>query len=111
MSRGVFPVPVKSGAGAEVHMYSLANAIASLGHEVHYVTNVSSREKGEFHKNVILHRIESSKIPANRSFYAYTLCHFVGNVRAFRATLKILRDEKYKFDVIHSHGNLASLLL
>lgn len=111
VSRGVFPVPVKSGAGAEVHMYSLANAIASLGHEVHYVTNVSSREKGEFHKNVILHRIESSKIPANRSFYAYTLCHFAGNVRAFRATLKILRDEKYKFDVIHSHGNLASLLL
>jgi glycosyltransferase involved in cell wall biosynthesis len=111
VSRGVFPVPVKSGAGAEAHMYSLANAIAGLGHEVHYVTNVSSHEKGEFHKNVILHRIEPSKIPANKSFYAYTLCHFAGNVRAFRTALKTLRNEKYKFDVIHSHGNLATLLL
>jgi glycosyltransferase involved in cell wall biosynthesis len=110
VARGVFPVPVESGAGAEAHMYNLANAIADLGHEVHYVTNVSCG-KERFHKNIILHKIRSSKILASESFYAWTYCHASGNVRSFRETLRVLRSEDYDFDVIHSHGNLSSLLL
>jgi glycosyltransferase involved in cell wall biosynthesis len=111
VSRGVIPVPVESGAGAEAHMYNLANAMGSLGHEVHYVTNVSHSKENAFDRNVIIHEIGSAKILANKSFYAWTFCHVSGNVRAFQRTLKILRKENHGFDVIHSHGNLASLLL
>jgi glycosyltransferase involved in cell wall biosynthesis len=109
VSRGVFPVPVKYGAGAEVHMYNLANAIASLGHEVHYVTNIFSR-KG-FHKNIILHTTKSSSLLANKTFYAWTICYTSGNFKSFKEALRVLKNENYSFDVIHSHGNLSSLLL
>jgi len=109
VSRGVFSVPVKYGAGAEVHMYNLTNAIAALGCEVHYVTNVSP--EGWFNENIILHTIKSSKMLANKAFSAWTFCHASGNLRAFKGALKALKDENYSFDVIHSHGNLSSLLL
>lgn len=111
VSRGVFPVPVKSGAGAEAHMYNLANALGSLGHEVHYVTNVSPLKENAFDRNVIVHEIRSAKVLANKSFYAWAFCHVSGNVRAFQQALRTLRKENYSFDVIHSHGNLASVLL
>ncbi len=109
VSRGVFPVPLRVGAGAEAHMYSLANAIAKLGHEVHYVANISG-ETG-FHKNIILHETKTSKILASRSFYAWAFCHVSGNIKSFREALKTIRNEARDFDVIHSHGNLSSLLL
>ena len=109
VSRGVFPVPIEYGAGAEAHMYNLANAIATFGYEVHYVTNVSPR--GWFHENIVLHAIKSSKILANKTFLAWTFCHASGNLRALKGALKALKSENYSFDVIHSHGNLASLLL
>lgn len=109
VSRGVFPVPIEYGAGAEAHMYNLANAIATFGYEVHYVTNVSPR--GWFHENIVLHVIESSKILTNKTFLAWTFCHASGNLRALKGALKALKNENYSFDVIHSHGNLASLLL
>lgn len=109
VSRGVFPVPIEYGAGAEAHMYNLANAIATFGYEVHYVTNISPQ--GWFHKNIVLHVIESSKILPNKAFLAWTFCHASGNLRALKGALTALKNEKYSFDVIHSHGNLSSLLL
>lgn len=109
VSRGVFPVPVKHGAGAEAHMYNLANEIANLGHEVHYVTNVSS-DKG-FHKNIVLHKIQSAKILANKSFYAWTFCHASGNIKSSKKALEVLKNESFSFDIIHNHGNLSTLLL
>jgi len=109
VSRGVFPVPIQYGAGAEAHMYNLANAIATFGYEVHYVTNVSPQ--GWFHKNIVLHVIKSSKILPNKTFLAWTFCHASGNLRALKGALKALKNENYSFDVIHTHGNLSSLLL
>ncbi len=109
VSRGVFPVPVRTGAGAEAHMYNIANAIAELGHEVHYVANTSGETK--FHKNIILHETKTSKILASRSFYAWAFCHASGNVKSFREALKTVKNEAHDFDVIHGHGNLSSLLL
>jgi len=109
VSRGVFPVPIRHGAGAEAHMYNLANAIAALGHEVHYVTNIISKEG--FHKNITLHATKSSPILANKTFYGWTLCHVSGNLESFKEALRVLKSENYDFDIIHSHGNLSSLLL
>ena len=109
VSRGVFSIPPKHSAGAELHVYKLANALAQLGHEIHYVTDIT--ENGTFHRNVLIHAIESPPFSLHANFGGWVLSHIIGNIRAFRSAFNALKLERFGFDVIHGHGNLSSLLL
>lgn len=107
VNRGIFPVPSDEGCGAEQHSFFLTNALAELGHEVHYVTNVS--ENARFRKNVIIHKLGIPALKQKANFSGYALSHFVGNTFAFKEAAYVLFQEGFDFDVIHCHGALSSL--
>jgi len=107
VNRGIFPVPSDEGCGAEQHSFFLTKALAELGHEVHYVTDVT--ENARFHKNVTIHKLGTPALKHKANFYGYALNHFVGNIFAFKETSSVLIQEGFDFDVIHCHGALSSL--
>jgi len=107
VNRGIFPVPSDEGSGAEQHSFFLTNALAELGHEIHYVTDVT--ENARFHKNVIVHELGAPALKQKANFYGYALSHFVGNTFAFKEASSVLIQEGFDFDVIHCHGALSSL--
>ena len=107
VNRGIFPVPSDEGCGAEQHSFFLTNALAELGHEVHYVTDVT--ENARFHKNVIIHKSGTPTLKQKANFYGYALSHLVGNTFAFKEASSVLIQEGFDFDVIHCHGALSSL--
>ena len=109
VNRGIFPVPSDEGCGAEQHTFFLTNALAELGHEVHYVTDVT--ENARFHKNVIIYKPRTPALKQKANFYGYALSHFVGNTFAFKEAFSILIQKGFDFDVIHCHGALSSLYI
>jgi len=103
-----FRVPPPKGGGVDCHTYKLANALAELGCEVHYIADVA--DGAVFHKNVILHEAGCSLLPLRVGFLGWVRNHFVANMFAFKSTLSALIRESFDFDVIHNHGNLSNLL-
>jgi len=104
VNRGIFQVPPESsGGGAERHGYYLANHLAQLGHEVHFVAR--HRSEAEFHRSVKVHSVPPRRavIPSKTSFF--------GNILSFLTTVRTLVRERFRFDLIHCHGALAALLL
>ena len=104
-----FKVPPSEGGGVDYHTYKLANALAKLGCEVHYVANVT--DGAVFHKNVVLHQAKCPSLPLRVSFPSWVRNHFVANVFAFKSALSELIHESFDFDIIHDHGNLSNLLI
>lgn len=115
IGRGVLPVGRRSG-GAEHVCYELARHLASDGNDVTLVSDVdpSLLEDAPEHLCItgVGARLASSP-HAGRSrgfFPRWLLQHLVGNVRAARTAWALI-DEHPEFDVVHSHGALATLLL
>ena len=76
--------------GAETHILTLASGLAALGHSVTVVSSGGRLEKAVRHKKINLSRRSLSLIPS------------------FFKLLSFVRREK--FDIIHSHARLPSLL-
>lgn len=103
-----FKVPPRKGGGVDYHTYKLANALAELGCEVHYIVDVA--DGAIFHKNVILYQARCVSLPLRVGFPGWVRNHFVANMFAFKSVLSTLIRESFDFDVIHNHGNLSNLL-
>ncbi len=104
-----FRVPPGKGGGVDYHTYKLANALAELGCEVHYIVDVTGG--AALHKNVVLHQAKCPPLPLRVSFLSWVRNHFVANVCAFKSALSALIRESFDFDIIHGHGNLSNLLI
>jgi len=103
-----FRVPPRKGGGVDYHTYKLANALAELGCEVHYIVDVA--DEAIFHENVILYQAECPSLPLRVGFLGWVRNHFVANMFAFKSVLSALIRESFDFDIIHNHGNLSNLL-
>jgi glycogen(starch) synthase len=112
VNRGIFRVPLKSsGGGAEKHGYYLADHLAMLGHEVHFVSKTG--QGAEFHPRMRVSRVppERAVIPPQIGFFGWTMKHLFGNILCSIVAFQVLARDKYRFDVIHCHGALSALLL
>ena len=112
VNRGIFRVPPESaGGGAEKHGYDLANQLANLGHEVHFVGKIGAR--ADFNPLVRIHRVPPRRgvIPPQTALFGWLLKHLGGNTLTFFVAFRTLIKENFRFDVIHCHGALAALLL
>jgi glycosyltransferase involved in cell wall biosynthesis len=107
VNTGFLPVPPEKGGSIELHTYHLANGLAKLGNEVHYVTSVNPQ--ASFEKGVFLHKIPW--IPFNfHGNYLETLSSFaVGGFLSFLNSVEGVNN--FKFDIIHVHGHIPALLL
>jgi glycosyltransferase involved in cell wall biosynthesis len=112
VGRSVLPFGPGVG-GAELAGYYLTVSLAKLGHQVHFVTDAG--DLPPLPEGVVVHDVSTRyKRAISRtygSFSMWLLQHLVGNVLAARKARAVLREEEYRFDVIHGHGNLATLLL
>jgi len=112
VNRGIFRVPPESsGGGAEKHGYYLANQLAKMGHEVHFVSKVSKAAK--FDSMVIIQHVPPSRgvIPPRTSFFGWILKHLFGNILSSVVALSTLAKTRTRFDIIHCHGALTALVL
>lgn len=103
-----FKVPPEKGGGVDNHTFNLANALAELAHEVHYVADVNNGTA--FHENVVLHPTKGPPLPLRTNFLGWVRNHFIANLFAFKSALSALVHDSFDFDVIHCHGNLLSML-
>jgi glycosyltransferase involved in cell wall biosynthesis len=108
VSTGIIPVPCKYGAAIEMHTYNLANMLAEIGCDVHYVSDVTNEAK--FHKRIRIYKVHSPFMKFPVSFPWWILTHLVGGVLAFRAALFALINEGFSFDVIHVHDEVVGVL-
>jgi glycosyltransferase involved in cell wall biosynthesis len=112
-SKSVFPFHPSIGGGDVIVGYHLVKGLAELGHEVHYVLDVGALptmpERVVVHDVSIWHKKALSGVYA--SFSIWLIQHLVANLLAARTSISVLRRERYNFDIIHGHGNLATLLL
>src|SRR2546422_7438347 len=112
VNRGVFRVPPESsGGGAEKHGYYLVNHLAALGHWVHFVSK--ARPGALYDSRVIVHSVPPRRglIPPKTSFKGWMYKHLFGTVLCLKISLRLILSERFRFDVIHCHGALTSLLL
>jgi len=112
VNRAVFRVPPESsGGGAEKHGYNLANSLAELGHQVHFVTK--TRPGAWYHYRVKVHSVPPNRavIPPKTSFGGWVLKHLFGTLLSLTVALRVLAKERFRFDIIHSHGAMNALLL
>lgn len=112
VNRGIFRVPPESaGGGAEKHGYYLANQLANMGHEVHFVGKIGAG--AEFNPSVRIHRVPPRRgvIPPQAALFGWYLKHLGGNILSFFVAFRTLKKENFRFDVIHCHGALSALLL
>ena len=112
VNRGIFRVPPESsGGGAEKHGYYLANHLAKLGCEVHFVGKV--RKGAGFSSKVVVHAVPPSRgvIPPRTSLFGWVMKHLFGNALSTIVALRVLAKNRNRFDIVHCHGALAALLL
>jgi len=107
INTGILSVPPQKGGAIELHTYYLANELARLGNEVHYVTSVN--QNASFHEGVILHKLPSLPFSFQGAYPETMISYATGGVFA---SLKALRAiERHHYDVVHGHGNVSSALV
>jgi len=107
VNTGILSVPPQKGGAIELHTYYLANELARLGNEVHYVTNVN--QNASFISGVILHRLPSLPFSFQGAYLETMISYAVGGSLASLKALGTIKGQRY--DVVHGHGNISSALL
>jgi glycosyltransferase involved in cell wall biosynthesis len=112
VGRSVLPFGPHVG-GAELAGYYLVVSLAKLGHQVHFVTDVG--DLSGLPEGVVVHDVSTwYKRAISRTYGSFSMWlvqHLLANLLAARMARRVLREEKYNFDVVHGHSNLATLLL
>ena len=98
--------PQKVGA-AELHAYYLANQLARLGNEVHFVT--SANHNASFVPKLILHRLPDLTSSLKQGYSEAMINYATGGILAFLRASAAIKGNRY--DVIHGHGNVSTALL
>ncbi len=111
-SRGVLPIRTGCG-GAEIVGYQLAKSMAQAGHDVTLVGDVQQPTSPG-----ALLRVHQMSNPGARiarfvpdGLLRWIVLHLFGNVAIALAVRRLMREAPDGFDVIHTHGALAVILL
>jgi len=107
VNTGIFSVPPQKGGAIELHTYYLANELARLGNEVHYVTSVN--ENASFIPRVRLHRLPSLPFSFQGAYPETMISYAIGGVLSSLKALRAIKGHRY--DVVHGHGNTSSALI
>jgi len=102
---GLYPSPPTLGGAIEGHTYSLANGLAELGYEVHFIADSSETT---FPKNVIIHRIGFSLGSFSSGFAEDVLCNYFAGLKVWRTLENFLRKERV--DVLHFHHKVSGAM-
>jgi D-inositol-3-phosphate glycosyltransferase len=110
-SRGVLPITDGCG-GAEIVGYQLAVAMAEAGHQVTLLGDLRRSERSSTID------VQQTPNPSSRGarwvpdgLLRWLVLHLFGNVAIALAVRRTVREAPDAFDVIHTHGALATLLL
>lgn len=106
VNSGVYPSPPPRGGAIELHTYNLANALAELGYEVHYITDISP--VASFSRNVIIHKVGYSRGSFHSGFAKDWLCNYFAGWKVWRVVENFLRKEKV--DVLHFHHKASGAM-
>jgi len=109
VNTGIIPVPCERGAAIEAHTYYLANGLAELGCDVHYVTDLT--RKARLHDRVSVHRVHAPRMKFPTAFPWWILTHLLGGTLAFISAVLALVRERFSFDAIHVHEEAMGLLI
>lgn len=113
LARGVAPIGPESG-GAEHACYQLARHLAEEGDEVVLVADLDERLLEALPTRLTIAdtghaRGAATQAPGVRGLGRWIGRHLLGNVRTARRACQVLGSED--FDVVHSHGALATILV
>ena len=106
VNTGVLPLPPETAAGAEYHIYYLANHLANHGVEVHLISDV--RSENAFHPRVKVYNFRFRHPPLRR-FTGWLLTHAIGGFHSFIKYLEVVHG--VESDIIHIHGRLTARLI
>jgi glycosyltransferase involved in cell wall biosynthesis len=116
VSRGVVSIGRRSG-GAELVAFELARHLAQQGHQVTLIADVERPMLDSAPQGLSVRWVETGRhhgrlvllIPF--TFPRWLAQHFVGNVRAARRAVTTLQEHDARFDVVHTHGALATIMI
>ena len=106
VNTGVLPLPPKTSAGAEYHVYYLANHLSKHGVEVHLISEVMPGS--HFEPGIKVHSFRFRHPPLRR-FSGWLLTHTIGGLHTFIKYLEVVNEVVP--DIIHVHGRLAPRLI
>ena len=113
VSRGVRPISSDLAGGAEFVLLNHARSLARLGHSVHMVSDSEGLAPED--NPYTLHKIGTPLWFGNfcrrAGFSLWIILHLLGNMLAAWSALRVIRNSREPFDVIHCHGNLSGLLI
>jgi len=107
VNTGILSAPPQKGGAIELHTYYLANELARLGNEVHYVTNVN--QNAYFNPEVRLHRLPSLPFSFQGAYLETMISYAIGGAFASWKSLQVIK--RHRYDIIHGHGNTSSAIL
>jgi len=107
VNTGVLPIPPETSAGAEYHIYHLANHIAKYGIRVHLISDI--KRGFFFHPNIKIYNYHLHYHPPINDFSGWLQSHIIGGVNSSIKYLEIL--PKISPDLIHIHGRLAARVI
>ncbi|MCH7787373.1 MAG: glycosyltransferase [Chloroflexi bacterium] len=113
VSRGVRPISSDLAGGAEFVLLNHARSLARLGHSVHMVSDSEGLAPED--NPYMLHQVGTPLWFGNfcrrAGFSLWIILHLLGNMLAAWSALRVIRNSREPFDVIHCHGNLSGLLI
>lgn len=116
VSRGVLPIGRRSG-GAELVAFELARHLAMQAHEVTLIADVEQPLFDEAPPGLSVRCLANGRSSGRLvliipfTFARWLGQHLVGNVRAARCAVAALRAENARFQVVHAHGALATIMI
>ena len=109
-SRGVLPISSGCG-GAETVGYQLARSLKEAGHDVALVGDLRHPSAAPFEVRQTPNPGRSIARVVPDGLLRWLVLHLFGNVAVAREVRRALREEPGRFDLIHAHGALATILL
>ena len=116
VSRGVLTTGRRSG-GAELVAFELARHIALREHDVTLIADVELSMFDNAPRGLSVRRMLNGRGLARLvllipfTFPRWLGQHLVGNWRAARCAIVTLREHYCRFDVVHTHGALATIMI
>lgn len=109
ISTGIFSVPPVAGGAVERFIYDLSNSLAREGIEEHLIANLG--ENAYFDRRIVPHQIGRAKLSFTAGFYGWILNFVIGSLLVSRAAIESLLIHRDRYDIIHGHDLLSTLLL
>lgn len=107
VNTGILSVPPQKGGAIEMHTYYLANELARLGNDVHYVTSINKNAKFDY--RVTLHRLPELSFSFQGGYPETILSHVIGGFLSFLKASRAIEGQRY--DVVHGHDSVSTALL